>query len=177
MLATLFFLALASISHAATVTISASDPSISLTPGWSQQFSQSAQNSYIQTDSLLCDLTATLPPSATSVSYVGYKRAGGSTYGYTLDCEDDCILQTANGTDLSVSDDATALQSTIFSIDMDPSTQHTLRVYNIPSEASNGASKITFDHLSVLVQDHIPGNHDRSHASLDQSNLSPYNSQ
>src|ERR1700761_8244130 len=61
MLATLFFLALASISHVATVTISASDPSISLTPGWSQQFSQSAQNSYIQTDSLLCDLTATLP--------------------------------------------------------------------------------------------------------------------
>lgn len=53
-----------------------------------------------------------LQPSgnASSVSYVGFQRAGESMYGYTLDCETDCLLQTANGSDPTITDDASVPQ-------------------------------------------------------------------
>jgi hypothetical protein len=45
-------------------------------------------------------------------------------------------------------------QSTIFSMDLDPSSQHTLTVYNL---ANNG--EITFGHLAVEIDDVAPGNY------------------
>ncbi|KAJ7130094.1 hypothetical protein C8R43DRAFT_671322 [Mycena crocata] len=169
MLATLYFLGLLSLTYADTTQIiSASDSSLVFSPGWSQEYSQTTDDSFMQTYSPVATLTATLPDSASSVSYVGYKRAGGSMYGYCVDCgqgkQGTWILQTANGSDPSATDDATTDGSTIFSVDLDPSTQHTLTVYNLPTNQFNAASEINFDHLSVLVQDNdtderVPGNH------------------
>ncbi|KAJ6574839.1 hypothetical protein B0H19DRAFT_615376 [Mycena capillaripes] len=157
MLATLRFLPLLGLplTYAATNIINASDPSLSFSPGWTEEFSQATQDLFSQTDVFGGSLTVTLPSAASSVSYIAFSRAGGSVYGYTLDCEDDCVLQTVNGSDPSVTDDASVFPSTIFSVDLDPSTQHTLRVYNIPSDQPDGSSEITFNSLSVDVQDNI----------------------
>ncbi|KAJ7462640.1 hypothetical protein B0H11DRAFT_2285429 [Mycena galericulata] len=157
MLVTLLLLGLP-ITYAATTIISSSDPSISLSPGWSQQYSQSTQDLYMQTNFLDATLSATLPSYATSVSYVGYKRAGGSLYGYCIDCEDTEVwmLQTANASDPTVTDDDTAVESTMFTIDLDPSTQHTLMVVNLPDSQFNDYS-INLDHLFVEVEDNATG--------------------
>ncbi|KAJ7492885.1 hypothetical protein FB451DRAFT_1504534 [Mycena latifolia] len=155
MLVTLGFLLPLPLTYAATTIISSSDPSVEYSPGWSQEYSQSTDDSYMQTDTFPASLTATLPASASSVSFVGYKRAGESVYGYCLDCQGaaEATLQTANGTDPSVTNNSIALQSTMFSMDLDPSTQHTLTVYNLPIDGSDASSEIAFDHLSVLVAD------------------------
>ncbi|KAJ7900066.1 hypothetical protein B0H14DRAFT_1547614 [Mycena olivaceomarginata] len=151
MLVTLYFWSLLGLrlTYAATINvISASDPSILYSSGWSQEFSQSTQDSFMEADGFECSLSVTLPSNASSVSYVGFQRAGGSMYGYTLDCETDCILQTANGSDPTITDDASVPQSTLFTIAMDPSTQHTLYVYNI---GSDGSSQINLNNLNVDV--------------------------
>ncbi|KAF7306688.1 hypothetical protein MIND_00460500 [Mycena indigotica] len=156
MLATLILFALLRLSQAVSVTnISASDPAIVFTPGW-QNISESDAN-FLATTEFLCHLTVTLPPSTSSVSYFGYSRTGSSRYGYTLDCLDDCLVQTINGTNPA---DASTL-STLFTLDVDPSTNHTLRVYNLGTADS---SQITFDHLSLVVQDN---------ASAPSSDLNP----
>ncbi|KAJ6519562.1 hypothetical protein C8R45DRAFT_1085556 [Mycena sanguinolenta] len=138
-------------THAAT--INSSDTSIYYSPGWSQEYSTSTQSSYMQTDGFDCYLSVTLPSNATSVSYVGFKRAGGSMYGYTLDCDTNCLLQTVNATDSTVADNANAPESTLFTIAMDPSTQHILYVYNIPSDLVDGSSEITLNNLNVAFDD------------------------
>lgn len=108
------------------------------------------------------------------MSYVAYKRAG-SLYGYCVDCEDaeTWTLQTGNASDPSVTDDTAVevcafclessaahfvAKSTIFSIDLDPSTQHTLMVYNLPDSVSGNSSEINLDHLFVQLQDNGTGN-------------------
>ncbi|KAJ7706457.1 hypothetical protein B0H17DRAFT_1037306 [Mycena rosella] len=173
MLATLCFLLPLPLTYAATKIIDSSDPSIEFSPGWSQEYSQTTEDMYMQTDIFPASLTATLPSSASSVSFVGYKRAGGSAYGYCFDCEGaaEATLVTVNGTDPSVTNDSMALEvrrlsfgfrsgvhrfvskSTLFSVDIDPSVQHTLTVYNLPTDELNTSSEITFDHLEVSVDD------------------------
>ncbi|KAJ7139860.1 hypothetical protein C8R44DRAFT_765598 [Mycena epipterygia] len=176
MLATLYLLLPLPLTYAATNIIYASDPSLVFSPGWSQEYSLTTEDLYMQTNSLVATLTATLPSSASSVSYVAYPRAGGSMYGYCLDCDSDddqeWILQTANGSDPSVTNTSVALESTIFSMDLDPSTQHTLTVYNLPNPQSNDSSEITFDHLYVLVADDDTGIHPTSIA-LNQTTQVP----
>ncbi|KAJ7357098.1 hypothetical protein DFH08DRAFT_473973 [Mycena albidolilacea] len=155
MLVTLYFWSLLGLrlTYAATINvISASDPSILYSPGWSQEFFQSTQDSFMEADGFNCSLSVTLPSNASSVSYVGFQRAGGSMYGYTLDCENrDCLLQTANGSDPTITDDASVSQSTLFTIALDPSTQHTLYVYNIPSDQPDGSSQVNLNNLNVDV--------------------------
>ncbi|KAF7339876.1 hypothetical protein MVEN_01904600 [Mycena venus] len=155
MLATLRFWPLLglSLTYAATINvIPASDTSlITYSPGWSLEFSQSTQDSFMQAEGISCYLSVTLPINASSVSYVGFKQDGGSMYGYTLDCEENCLLQTANGSDPTVTDVTTAPQSTLFTLDLDPSTQHTLYVYNIPSNAPDGSSQINLNNFNVAL--------------------------
>ncbi|KAJ7102191.1 hypothetical protein B0H15DRAFT_943152 [Mycena belliarum] len=155
MLVTLGFLLPLPLTYAATSIIYPSDPSIEFSPGWSQEYSQTTQDLYMQTDVFPASLTATLPISASSVSFVGYKRNGWSLYGYCLDCvgAEDELLKAANGTDPSVIDTSLALESTLFTVAMDPSTEHTLTVYNLPNDQLGGSGEITFDHLYVLVAD------------------------
>ncbi|KAF7339692.1 hypothetical protein MSAN_02184300 [Mycena sanguinolenta] len=142
------------LTHATTINvIPFSDASIYYSPGWSQEFSDSAQTSYMQADGFDCYLSVTLPSNASSVSYVGFKRAGGSMYGYTLDCDTDCLLQTVNATDPTVTDDANAPESTLFTVALDPSTQHTLYVLNILSNLGDGSSEINLSNLNVAVDD------------------------
>ncbi|KAJ7169615.1 hypothetical protein C8R46DRAFT_1089371 [Mycena filopes] len=124
------------LSYAATKILDVSDSSLVFSPGWSQE------SSVLSTDSFGGSLTASLPDSASSVTYVGFNTAGGSMYGYTIDCDTDCVLQTVN-----------AKPAALFSIDLDPTTQHILKVFNIPSDADDGSSQINFDHLNVSVQD------------------------
>ncbi|KAJ7783492.1 hypothetical protein DFH07DRAFT_787975 [Mycena maculata] len=156
MLVTLLLLALLPLTYADTKLIYSSEPSISFSPGWSQQYSQTTEDLYMATNSTNANLTVILPISATSVSYVGFPRAGGSSYGYCVDCEGEGTVETSNGTDPSVTDDATALESTIFTIDnLDPSTQHTLTVYNLATSAST--NQINFDHLFVQTADNDTG--------------------
>ncbi|KAJ7071287.1 hypothetical protein C8F01DRAFT_1109886 [Mycena amicta] len=147
MLATLFLFALLHACHATTVTnISVGNTAIVFTPGWTNVSDPQSNATFLETTEFLSHLTATLPSSASSVSYFGYSRAGGSSYGYSLDCLSDCVLQTANGTDPN----ETTSVSAIFTLNnLDPSTNHTLRVYNL----GDASSQITFDHLSVIVQD------------------------
>ncbi|KAJ6509269.1 hypothetical protein C8R47DRAFT_15404 [Mycena vitilis] len=148
------------LTYASTTVLSVSDPSLVFSPGWTQEFSQATQDSFLQTNSFGGALTVTLPRAASSVDYVGFLTAGGSMYGYTLDCEEDCVLQTVNGSDPSVTNDTTAAQSTIFSLDLDPSIEHTLSVYNIPSDSPDGSSQINFNNLNVNIQDDagaVPG--------------------
>ncbi|KAK7064447.1 hypothetical protein R3P38DRAFT_3250032 [Favolaschia claudopus] len=141
-----------SLTYAATINvIPSSDASIVYSPGWSQEFSQSTQDSFKQASDFGCHLSVTLPSNASSVSYVGFKRAGGSLYGYVLDCVDDCLLQIANGSDTTVIDDASVSQSTLFTLDMDPSIQHTLYVYNIMSDQPDGFSQINLNNLNVNI--------------------------
>ncbi|KAJ6627197.1 hypothetical protein B0H10DRAFT_1996001 [Mycena sp. CBHHK59/15] len=167
MLVTLYFLPLLPMTYAATQIICASDPTVSFTPGWSQAISQTTQDLFMLTDFFDASFTVSLPTSASSVSYIGYKRTGGSKYGYCIDCagSSNTILKTAEGNDPSLTDDADApevhmcypltldfyplLQATLFSIFLDPSTQHTLSIYNIPDDSFEGESEITFDHLLV----------------------------
>ncbi|KAJ7786037.1 hypothetical protein B0H16DRAFT_1488965, partial [Mycena metata] len=156
MLATLCLLPLFSLpfTYAATEILDASNSSLVFSPGWSQELSSSTGDSLLQTDSFGGSLTASLPNSTSSVSYVGFNTAGESMYGYSVDCEDDCVLQTVNASDPSLNDGETASEpSTLFTINLDPSSQHILRVYNIPSGPDDGAGQINFDHLSISVQD------------------------
>ncbi|KAJ7042510.1 hypothetical protein C8F04DRAFT_1251941 [Mycena alexandri] len=156
MLATLCLLLLLSLpfTYAATEILDVSNSSLVFSPGWSQELFVSTGDSVLQTDSFGGSLTASLPNSTSSVSYVGFNTAGESMYGYTIDCEDDCVLRTVNGSDPSLNDGEIASNpSTLFTIDLDPSSQHVLRVFNIPSDADDGSSQITFDHLNISVQD------------------------
>ncbi|KAF8213344.1 hypothetical protein K438DRAFT_1087974 [Mycena galopus ATCC 62051] len=140
--------------YAATIrVIPSSDRSIVYSSGWTPQFSESTQEPYIQADGFVSSITVTLPTNASSVSYVGFKRSGRSMYGYTVDCQTECLLDTVNATDPTVTDDASAPQSTLFTIALDPSTQHTLYVYNIPSDLENAPSEINLDNLSVTLDD------------------------
>ncbi|KAJ6604386.1 hypothetical protein DFH09DRAFT_307824 [Mycena vulgaris] len=143
------------LTYAATNIIYSSDPSIEYSSGWTQEYSESTDDLYMQTDDFSASFTATLPSSASSVTYVGYKRPGGSMYGYCIDCAGaaESMLQTVNGTDPSVTSISTEPESTMFSVDLDPSTQHTLTVYNLPNNQLNSSSEINLDHLSVLVED------------------------
>ncbi|KAJ7275306.1 hypothetical protein B0H12DRAFT_1086667 [Mycena haematopus] len=143
------------LTYAATsYVISSLDTSlVYFSPGWRQEFSDSTQDSYMQADAFEAYLSVTLPSNAVSVSYVGFKRAAGSMYGYSLDCDTDCLLQTANGSDPTVTDDANAPQSTLFTMALDSSTQHTLYVYNIPSDQVDGSSQINFNNLNVALAD------------------------
>ncbi|KAJ7919169.1 hypothetical protein B0H13DRAFT_2320808 [Mycena leptocephala] len=120
-------------------------------------FSELTQDLFMQTDTFGGSLAVTLPRAASSLTYVGFKQAGGSMYGYSLDCEEDCVLQTVNGSDPSVTADATVSPSTIFSMNLDPSIQHTLRVYNILSDQPDGSSQISFNTLNVDIQDDQAG--------------------
>jgi hypothetical protein len=64
MLVTLYFWSLLGLrlTYAATINvISASDPSILYSSGWSQEFSQSTQDSFMEADGFECALSVTLP--------------------------------------------------------------------------------------------------------------------
>ncbi|KAF7319972.1 hypothetical protein MKEN_00781100 [Mycena kentingensis (nom. inval.)] len=141
MLASLFLVsAVLRACSAATFDLTSAD--VTFTPGWTQESRGNA--SFLQAGEFLCAMTADLPPRTSLVTYFGF-GSPGSQYGYTLDCESpECLVNTVNGTG---SGDATS--SEIFKLDMDPSTEHTLRVYNLGTDDS----KINFDRLSVLVQD------------------------
>ncbi|KAJ7630679.1 hypothetical protein FB45DRAFT_1027875 [Roridomyces roridus] len=157
MLVTLTFLLFnAPVLYAAKV-IFCQDPSIRYSPGWYAGYSTPTQDIYLETnDTDAASLRLVLPSNATSVEYVGYKRAGGSLYGYCIDCENDGSyeLQTVNASDPSVgTDEAAALQSIIFTMTLDPSKQHTLVVYNLPDQQFNNSGKINLDHLLVQVPD------------------------
>ncbi|KAJ7293314.1 hypothetical protein C8J57DRAFT_1268704 [Mycena rebaudengoi] len=147
MLATLI-LPLLPLAWASTKIITASDPSLELSTGdWNEAESASG-SSFLFTDTSNAYMTATLPDAASSVAFVGYRRSGSSTYGYCLDC-DGASKYTLNTADGSGNDEEE--ESTIFSMDLDPSSQHTLTVYNL---ANNG--EITFGHLAVEIDDVAP---------------------
>ncbi|CAK5280118.1 unnamed protein product [Mycena citricolor] len=169
MLAIGFFLAAASLpfSYAATATsqllLDASDPSLVFSAGWTTQFSNASGSDYLQTDTVLGSLTASLP-GASPVLSAAPAAAGGSSYGYTVDCQNDCILTTVSATDPSAGNPSFVQASTLFSLNLDPSFEHILRVYNIPSNLPGGHSEITFDHLAVDVQDNAQGGFQSSNA-------------
>jgi hypothetical protein len=62
-------------------------------------------------------------------------------------------------------------KSTIFSMNLDPSIQHTLRVYNILSDQPDGSSQISFNTLNVDIQDDQAG-HWICFSHVNKANLS-----
>nr|GAT49784.1 predicted protein [Mycena chlorophos] len=134
----LFFLVLLRLGSAAvSQNVPASD--VDFSAGWQ------TISGVLQTSEFLGELSATLPQSSSSVSYFATQLTEDSIYGYSLDCIEDCELQIANVDGGNV-DDATS-PSAIFTVALDSSANHILRVYNL---GTNG-NPISFDHISVVV--------------------------
>ncbi|KAF7310684.1 hypothetical protein HMN09_00611300 [Mycena chlorophos] len=132
----LFFLVLLRLGSAAvSQNVPASD--VDFSAGWQ------TISGVLQTSEFLGELSATLPQNSSSVSYFATQLTEDSIYGYSLDCIEDCELQIANVDGGSV-DDATS-PSAIFTVALDSSANHILRVYNL---GTNG-NPISFDHISV----------------------------
>lgn len=146
----LFLFVLSVSAQLTTLTIGQTDSSVGYSAGWRTAIHDSQPFRLV--DLLEADVQIALPNGTVSFQYIGFKRSGGAMYYVCLDCG----LE-SNGSMLAVdahdpAENGTQPSVELFSMaNLDPTTPHSLTVFNFPDPRFQNTGQLTFDHLVASV--------------------------
>ncbi|KAF8649845.1 hypothetical protein AX16_005608 [Volvariella volvacea WC 439] len=138
-----------------TLIFNSANPALSFPRHWRMARSLSG-DSFLYTSNLGLVLTVKLPDSVTSISYLGYRRARGSIYGFCIDCANSSPVSFVDGHDPDIADNTQAVLSTMFVIDLDATARHNLSLYNLPDPQFGNTSELTLHSLVVNLASNNP---------------------
>jgi len=168
--------ALVVLTQAGSLTVDFTNPAVLLSPDWtippSSQIPPSGNPPFASTTAIGAFLSLNFPNGTFAAQYVGFARAGGSSYGVCLDCiGDQGTFQVIDGHDGSLNSDDDATSTILFSLlDLDPTAPHTLSVYNLPDDRFNKSGAITFQSIIFNTTDSGDASDDSNGVSVGDSN-------
>ncbi|KAJ7597244.1 hypothetical protein C8J56DRAFT_313495 [Mycena floridula] len=137
------------------LVLSAGNANLTFSANWQASRNSATGSLFFVTDALGPALIAKIPASTTKISYVGLKRSAqtSSIYGVCIDCglDDTSKLSLIDGRDPSLASNSAASPQTIFTLDVDKSSDHTLSVFNVAN--TGGTSVITFEEIILDTDD------------------------
>ncbi|KAI3622495.1 hypothetical protein WG66_015503 [Moniliophthora roreri] len=135
------------------LTLRFGDPALTFLPGRRTSTAQAPRSQFLLFNDIAVALEADISGFASKIIYTGLKRTGGAQYGVCLNCNDSGSILVFDGHDDNLDTDSQAIPTTIFELSLNPNRANTLTLINLPDNRFGGDSQLTFDSLTIMVDD------------------------